>query len=108
MHNPIKHNYYPDHPRNYLAHKVEISSGNKFCEIFGSSVLEVNSLHHQGVNKVADDLNAIGFAPDGLVEVLEVPGHKFGVGVQWHPECLTDQSTMQQLFNAFTDASRGK
>ena len=107
MNNPIRHNYYPDNPRNYLAHKVEISTDNKYRNIFGSSVLEVNSMHHQGVKKVAGSLKAIGFAPDGLVELLEIPGHIFGVGVQWHPECLTDQRTMQQLFNAFTDASRG-
>ena len=107
MHDPLKHDYYPDYSRNYLAHKVEISNDNKYRKIFGSSVLEVNSLHHQGVKKVAGGLNPIGFAPDGLVEVLELPGHNFGVGVQWHPECLPDQSAMQQLFNAFIDASRG-
>jgi len=107
MNDPLKHDYYPDHPRNKLVHKVELSSDNKYKTIFGSSVLEVNSMHHQGVKKVAEGLNAIGFAPDGLVEVLELKGHKFGLGVQWHPESLPDHSAMQHLFIAFIDASRG-
>jgi len=106
MHDPIKHDYYPDYPRNLLAHKVKISAGNGASDIFGLPELEVNSLHHQGVNKVATGLNVIGIAPDGLIEALELPGHKFGMAVQWHPECLTDQVAMQQLFKSFTDSAR--
>jgi len=106
MHDPIKHDYYPDYPRNLLSHKVEFIMGNKGKEIFGSPELEVNSLHHQGVNEVAGGLNVIGIAPDGLIEALEIPGHKFGFAVQWHPECLTDQIGMQKLFKSFTDAAR--
>lgn len=105
-HDPIKHDYYPDYPRNLLAHKIEIMAGSKGSEIFGSTDIDVNSLHHQGVNKLADGLKAIGFAPDGLIEALELPGHKFGLAVQWHPECLTDQSGMRQLFNSFIIAAR--
>jgi putative glutamine amidotransferase len=105
-HNPIKHDYYPDYPRNLLAHKVEIKSGNKLSGIFGVSELEVNSLHHQGVKQVAGGLNAIGIAPDGLIEALDLPGHRFGLAVQWHPECLADQHSMQQLFKAFINAAR--
>lgn len=107
MQNPIKHDYFPDYPRNLLAHKVKIISGNHISkEIFHSSEIEVNSLHHQGVKKVAEGLNVVGIAPDGLIEALELPGHKFGLAVQWHPECLTDQISMQQLFLSFTDAAR--
>ena len=103
---PIKHDYYPDYPRNLLSHKVEIIAGTKLSEILGLTELEVNSLHHQGVKKVAGGLNVSGIAPDGLIEALELPGHKFGLAVQWHPECLTDQNAMQQLFKSFTDAAR--
>jgi len=105
-HDPIKHDYYPDYPRNLLTHKVIISTGNRINDIFGLPELEVNSLHHQGVNKVGTGLNVVGITPDGLIEALELPGHKFGMAVQWHPECLTDQVAMQQLFKSFIDATR--
>jgi putative glutamine amidotransferase len=103
---PIKHDYLIDYNRDYLAHKVEIVSGSKIHHIFGNSVLEVNSLHHQGVQNLAIGLNEVGFAPDGLVEALELPDHKFGLAVQWHPECLTAQSSMRQLFYMFIEAAR--
>lgn len=102
----IKHDYFPDCKRDYLAHKVELIPASRMSRILGSSVLDVNSLHHQGVNNVADGLNAVGFAPDGLVEALEIPEHKFGLAVQWHPECLTDQEPMQRLFKVFIDTAR--
>ncbi|OGN75888.1 MAG: hypothetical protein A2X25_01735 [Chloroflexi bacterium GWB2_49_20] len=105
---PIKHDYYPDYPRNYLAHKVAISSDCEISKILGSSVVEVNSLHHQGIESLADGIKAVGFAPDGLIEAVEVPGHRFGIGVQWHPEWLTEQVSMHQLFTAFTEAARNK
>jgi putative glutamine amidotransferase len=106
MHDPIKHDYYPDYPRNLLAHKVKIITGNKTSEILGLTELDVNSLHHQGVNKVAAGLNVTGIAPDGLIEALELPGHKFGIAVQWHPECLPDQIVMQQLFKSFINSAK--
>lgn len=106
MQKPIKHDYYPDYPRDFLAHKINIIPESNLAEIAGVHELMVNSLHHQGVKKVAEGLNVVGFAPDGLVEALELPGHKFGMAVQWHPECLTDQIAMQKLFKSFTDAAR--
>jgi len=106
MCDPIKHDYYPDYPRNYLAHKVKIITENRRSrDIFGLPEFEVNSLHHQGVNKLAAGLNVIGIAPDGLIEALELPGHKFGLAVQWHPECLSDQIPMRQLFRSFIDSA---
>jgi putative glutamine amidotransferase len=103
---PIKHDYYPDYPRNYLAHKVEVSADSKISKILSSPVVEVNSLHHQGVQNAAAGLKTVGFAPDGLIEAVEVPGHRFGIAVQWHPEWLTEQASMHQLFSAFAEAAR--
>jgi gamma-glutamyl-gamma-aminobutyrate hydrolase PuuD len=69
------------------------------------SRLSVNSLHHQGVRVLASELRPSGIAPDGLIEALELPGHPFGIGVQWHPEWLTSQSSTRSLFRAFIEAS---
>ena len=102
---PIKHDYYPDIPRDFLAHTVRIIPKSKLSKIIGSDEIEVNSLHHQGLKDLADDLQPCAFAPDGLVEAVELPGHKFGIAVQWHPEWLTEQNSMCQLFLAFIQAA---
>jgi putative glutamine amidotransferase len=49
-------------------------------------------------------LEAIAFAPDGLVEGISVSGARFALGVQWHPECLPHDHHMQALFRAFIQA----
>ena len=47
------------------------------------------------------------FAPDGLVEAIELPGERFAVGVQWHPEMLIDNDPpTRRLFEAFIDAAK--
>jgi putative glutamine amidotransferase len=66
----------------------------------------VNSLHHQGIDRLAPDLRASGYAPDGLIEAVELPGYSFGLAVQWHPEWLTADQDMQRLFSAFIRACR--
>jgi putative glutamine amidotransferase len=103
----LKHDWYPKFPRNKLAHTVSLKCGSKLDEIFGDDEIQVNSLHHQGVAKVGKGLEATAFAPDGLVEGLEVQGADFALGVQWHPECLPDEKGMQALFQAFINASLG-
>lgn len=101
-----KHDYYPDWPRDYLAHEVKIQHGSKLGSILGMTQTHVNSLHHQAINRTASQLDVVAYAPDGIVEGVEVPGHPFGLGVQWHPECLPDDEAMAALFRAFVDAAR--
>ncbi len=101
----LKHDYYPDFPRTYLAHKVKVDSGTRLVNILGEADLFVNSLHHQGVKDVSEALNPVAFAPDSLVEAVELPNHPFGIAVQWHPEWLTDQLSTQRLFQAFVEAA---
>ena len=78
---------------------------SKAGEILGETDLSVNSLHHQGVKDIADTLEPVAYAPDGLVEAVELPNHPFGIAVQWHPEWLTDQPATQRLFRAFVEAA---
>jgi gamma-glutamyl-gamma-aminobutyrate hydrolase PuuD len=50
----------------------------------------VVSEHHQAVDRLGSGLRVTSRAPDGLIEALEVPGRRFALGVQWHPErCAT-------------------
>ncbi len=97
---------YPGDLRRTIVHPVNVDETTRSAEIFGETLLNVNSLHHQGLKDIAPGLKVAGHAPDGLVEVIEIPDHPYAIAVQWHPEWLTDQPAMQRLFKSFVDASR--
>lgn len=96
--NPLKHNWFPGFPRNMLAHPIAIGEDTHLARIMGAPIMEVNSLHHQAIKEAAPTVEVAAHAPDGLIEAIEVPGHKFALGVQWHPEWLQDQPAMRALF----------
>jgi len=97
---------YPSTMRTTLVHEVKIEEGTRIAEVVGEPILKVNSLHHQGLREVAPDLRVTGYAPDGLVEAVELSDHPFGLAVQWHPEWMTDQLSTRKLFKAFVDAAK--
>jgi putative glutamine amidotransferase len=101
----LEHHCFPDYPFDHIAHTVELSAQSRIAKIMGQQVLHVNSLHHQGIRELGDNLRAVGYAPDGILEAVELPGHPFGVAVQWHPEWMPDDPYMQALFKAFTRAA---
>jgi putative glutamine amidotransferase len=93
--------------RDHLAHAVTLSPDGCLIHIVETDRLNVNSLHHQGIKHLAPDLTAIAHAPDGLVEAVELKGHRFALGVQWHPEALVPKDpAMQRLFEALVGAAR--
>lgn len=102
--NTLKHDWYPKFPRDKIAHTVSLKCESKLDQIYGADEIRVNSLHHQGIAQLGKGLTATAFAPDGLVEGLEVAGAAFAIGVQWHPECLPNDPGTQSLFRAFIDA----
>jgi Predicted glutamine amidotransferases len=101
----IKHDYYPECPRSYLAHNVAVKAGTRLAKIMGETDIPVNSLHHQGAKDISLGLIKSAIAPDGLVEAVELPDHPFGIAVQWHPEWLKDQMVMRNLFRALVEAA---
>jgi putative glutamine amidotransferase len=105
-----RHDYYPDWERDYLAHPVQVQTDSRLHSILGAKTIEVNSLHHQAIRQVAPGLVPTAYAPDGIVEAVELQQHPFGLAVQWHPEWLTAHRQMRDLFSAFAEAasSRGK
>ncbi|RMG95772.1 MAG: gamma-glutamyl-gamma-aminobutyrate hydrolase family protein [Chloroflexi bacterium] len=105
----IKHDYYytTDHPRNHVAHSVLLEGNSRIAQIVGTAEIGVNSLHHQGIRDLAPELVAVGKAPDGLIEAVEVPDHPFAIGVQWHPENLVqDDRRMLALFEALVGVAQ--
>jgi putative glutamine amidotransferase len=110
MPNAIKHDYFPfsgqNFTRDYLAHEVSVAEGTRLANIFGAGTLEVNSMHHQGVRDIGSGLVVSATAPDGLVEGLESEDARYVVGVQWHPEALTDsQLAARHLFDEFVQVA---
>ncbi len=84
----FKHDYYGVHPRGAVTHEVRIRPGSLVARALDREVSGVNSLHHQGIRRLAPLLEIVADAPDGLPEAVEVPGHPYAVGVQWHPEAM--------------------
>lgn len=98
--NALDHSY-PGNMRTMLVHEIKIDEGTRVADIFGEPIIQVNSLHHQGLKDIAPSLRVAGIAPDGLVEAVELTDHPFGIAVQWHPEWLMDQQGTRNLFNKF-------
>lgn len=91
-------------PREDVFHPVSLEPVSILGRIFGEK-LNVNSFHHQCLHKTGKELEVTATAPDGVIEAIEMPSHRFVVGVQWHPEMLlTASDKMLPLFRAFTDA----
>jgi len=105
----IKHDYFPKkgiHTRQDLVHPVDVVPNTRLSRLLGTGSVLVNSMHHQGIKKLAPTLAPNAFAPDGLIEGVESTDENFVVGVQWHPEDLADlDPTMRRLFDAFIEAS---
>jgi len=106
----IKHDCFPSangFTRDYLAHPVRIESASRLSRLLGTECCTVNSMHHQGIKKLAPGLTATAFAPDGLIEGVEAMDKRFVLGVQWHPEELADDpaAPMRRLFTDFVSAA---
>lgn len=91
-------------------HPVKLAPGGAFARILGATEIQVNSLHWQGINRVADNLIVEGTAPDGTIEAVQVRGARgFALGVQWHPEYrVLENPASKALFRAFGDAARAR
>lgn len=90
-----------------LAHPVSLTAGGFLAPLAGTTEIQVNSLHGQGIARLADDLLVDAVAPDGLVEAAYHPGRHFVVGVQWHPEwTFAEDPVSRALFAAFGRAAR--
>ena len=88
--------------RGKATHKITVTENTKLYDIFDNSTVGVNSLHHQAVEDIGENLVVSAVSEDGFVEALELKGHSFCLGVQWHPEHMSKKDELQQkLFNEF-------
>jgi putative glutamine amidotransferase len=92
-------------PRTEPGHDVIIAPDTLLSRIIGKPRMAVNSAHHQAVATPGQGAVINALAPDGVVEGLEYPGHRFALGVQWHPEYAVDPAD-PLIFAAFVQACR--
>ena len=87
-------------------HEVYLTEDGKLQKLAGSETIEVNSLHTQGIDKLADSLEIEGIAKDETVEAISLKDYKgYFYGVQWHPETSsTTDDFSKKLFGSFNDA----
>ncbi|WP_327072363.1 gamma-glutamyl-gamma-aminobutyrate hydrolase family protein [Kitasatospora purpeofusca] len=85
-------------PAQFVRHRVEVADGSRLADVLGPDA-EVSCYHHQAVDRLGRGLRPTARGADGTVEALELDGHRFALGVQWHPE--TDPDDLR-LFRALT------
>jgi putative glutamine amidotransferase len=88
-----------NHKKDY--HIIVITE-NRFLE---KGKFSVNSTHHQAIKELGTDLSAFAYSPDNLIEAFYMKDYPFLVGVQWHPEGLTNSELSLRLFESFVEAS---
>ncbi len=89
-------------------HSVELAPEGQLAKLLGTRRIEVNSLHWQAIDRLAERLRVEGRAPDGVIEAVSVAdASAFALGVQWHPEWKVAQNSVSTtLFHAFGQAAR--
>ncbi|MFX3618971.1 MAG: gamma-glutamyl-gamma-aminobutyrate hydrolase family protein [Sporolactobacillus sp.] len=91
-------------PRSKTVHSIRLLPNSRLSKLFdGRESLFVNSLHHQAVKVLAEDLRAVAFAGDGVIEAAEHKNNERILGIQWHPESMAaaGDTLMLRLFAAF-------
>jgi putative glutamine amidotransferase len=90
------------------AHSVTVNEGGLLAAIVPRLAFQVNSLHGQGIDRLAPALFADAIAPDGQIEAVSMPGAKgFLLGLQWHPEWRwAENDVSRAIFAAFGEALR--
>jgi len=93
-------------PGDQTSHLVAVEPGSRLGATLGGEEIEVNSFHHQAIDRLGEGLVVSARAPDGTVEAIEDPSRQFLIGVQWHAETLTHRPFEAELFRRFVEACR--
>ena len=87
------------------AHRVSVKAGSLLAAVTGAAALDVNSFHHQAVDRLGTGLHAVATAPDGTIEAIEDPSRRLLLGVQWHAEGMIERPEQLALFAALVRAA---
>jgi putative glutamine amidotransferase len=93
----------PD-PVKMTVHDVQITPASKLSRVLGDTA-QVPAAHHQAVNRIGNGLLTVAWTVDQVVEAIELPGHRWGVGVQWSPEDGDDARLFETLVSVAGSAT---
>ena len=86
-------------PREPIQHSIKIAADSELAKIIGTEV-STASWHHQAINQLGCGLKAVAWAPDGVIEAVELAGRSDVLAVQWHPEITAAADAgQQQMFD---------
>jgi putative glutamine amidotransferase len=102
-------------PGTQTSHPVRITRGSRLAAALGyerelevADELDVNSFHHQAIDRLGEGLKVTACAPDGTIEAVEDPQREFLIGVQWHAETLVHRPYEAALFQHFVAACKSQ
>ncbi|APZ44399.1 gamma-glutamyl-gamma-aminobutyrate hydrolase family protein [Acidihalobacter ferrooxydans] len=94
-------------PREPTPHALRIAPGSRLAALLGGEAAVASSWHHQGIDTLGRGLTPVAWAPDGLIEAVELADYPWLAAVQWHPELTADKDPAQQaLFDALVAAGQ--
>ena len=101
--NPVNAGFVSSYsPLSGISHEIIFPQNSPLKKFTSNKIAFINSAHHQGVDKLGNNLIITGTAPDGIIEGFEHQSHYYCVGVQWHPEFLItdfDKKFIQDFVN---------
>ena len=108
------HEHLPDAVGYDIPHRgkrgwgVELIKVNgQVAEVMGSAEVNTRASHHQAIKNIADGLEILAQADDGIIEACQVSDHPWALAVQWHPEkSAGDDPAQQRLFDELVEQAR--
>jgi len=88
------------------AHHVEVTAGSRLAKVLQRETVDVNTLHHQAIDRCADELVVVACDQHGVVEGVEHPDEPI-LGVQWHPELIAHVAPHHQPFRWLVEEAGG-
>jgi gamma-glutamyl-gamma-aminobutyrate hydrolase PuuD len=95
----VGHNRHAPDPVKMTPQDIQLSAGSHLGKLLGARA-RVPALHHQAVQRAGSGLIAVAWGEDQVIEAVELQGHRFAVGVQWHPEEGDDLRVFEALVAA--------
>ena len=94
-HGDVSHRH--EEPRGFTSHRITIQEDTPLYSLLKKSDSVINSMHHQGIKRLAEGLVPMAYADDGIIEAVYMPGGKYVVAYQWHPEERFDEVEHNRL-----------
>jgi putative glutamine amidotransferase len=97
----------PSAAKKDLVHGANLAEDSRLGKLAGATKVQINSSHHQSIDRPGEKLRVTARGTDGIIEGVELDSAEdWVVGVQWHPERMPEDAFAQKLFQDFVSATR--